>query len=44
MGSNLAKLDQAGPNRAKHLSNRVKEGKMRLNRLIWGLTVVNRGK
>ena len=30
MGSNLAKLNKAGPNRAKHLPNRVKQGQARL--------------
>ena len=44
MGSNLVKLDQVGPNRAKHLSNRVKQGQTRLNRLKWDSTLVNRGK
>ena len=44
MGPNLNKVDPAGPNRAKYLSNRDKQGQMRLNRLKWGLMVVNRGK
>ena len=33
MGSNLAKLDQAGPNRNKHFPNRVKQGQTGLKRL-----------
>ena len=44
MMSNFAKLDQVGPNRAKHLPNRVEQGQMRLKRLEWGLKVVIRGK
>ena len=44
MGPNVAKLDQAGQNRAKHLSNRVKQGQTRLHRVKWDLKVVNRGK
>ena len=44
MGSKLAKLDQTGPNRAKHMPKRVKQGQTRLNRLKWGVTVVNRSK
>ena len=43
MGSNLAKLDQAGPKRAKHLPNRVKQGQSRLTRLKCDLKVVNWG-
>ena len=43
MRSNLAKLDQVGPNRAKHLPNIVKQGQTMLKRLKLGLKVVNRG-
>ena len=34
--SNWTKPDQAGPNRAKPLPKRVKQGQTRLNRLKWG--------
>ena len=44
MGSNFAKLEPAGPNRAKQLANRVKQGQMRLKMLNWGLQVENIGK
>ena len=44
MGSNLAKLDQARPNRAKHMPKRVKQGQMILNRLKWGITEANRAR
>ena len=44
MGRNFANLVQAGLSRAKDLPNRDKQGKTRLNRLKWGLMVVNRGE
>ena len=39
----MAKLDQAGPKRAKHLPNRVKQGHSRIKRLKWGVKVENIG-
>ena len=42
MGSNLAKPEQAGPNRAKHLPNRVRQSQMSLKRLYG--KVEKRGK
>ena len=44
MGSNFAKLEPAGPNRAKQLANRVKQGQTRLSRLKCDLKSVNKGK
>ena len=44
MGSKLAKLDQVGTNRAKHLPNRLKQGQTRLKRLLFkGLYAVQDG-
>ena len=40
----MAKLDQAGPNRPRHMPKRVKQGQTRLNRLKWGVAEVSRGK
>ena len=44
MGRNLANLVLAKLSRAKDLPNRDKQDQKRLNRLKWGLMVVNRGK
>ena len=44
MGQNFANLVQAGISRTKDLPNRDKQGQSRLNRLKWGLIMVNRGK
>ena len=41
---NGVKFGEIGPNRAKHIPKRDKQGQTRLNRLKWGVTVVNRSK
>ena len=43
MGSNLVKLDQAGPNRTKHLPNRIKQGQTRLKKAQMGLKGCKQG-
>ena len=44
MGRNLPNLVQPGLSRAKDLPNRDKQDQTRLNRLKWGLMVINRGE